>query len=197
VSSSVSSDEGKDLPAPAVAGSAAAPGATVGEVPSPSVATQARNDPGRDETEEERDDRNLIDLLQELRVASVGVQVLFGFLLALPFSARFLRLDRGQRGLYIGVVLLAALATAQLTAPVAYHRLVFRHHRKGQLLRTANVLALTGLATVGVSICGAVFLVTSVVVSGIGLPIIVATSVAMFVGLWVVLPLVGRSRRPG
>jgi Sec-independent protein secretion pathway component TatC len=166
---------------------------TYGGATEPSTSDQARNDPGRAETEEERDDRNLVELLQELRVASIGVQVLFGFLLALPFSARFRELSHGQRDLYIAVVLLSALATAQLTAPVAYHRLVFRQHRKSQLLRMANILALTGLATVGIAICGAVFLVTSVVVTGIALPLIVAVTVCMFVGLWVVLPLVGRS----
>ena len=127
-------------------------------------------------------------------MASLGVQVLFGFLLALPFSARFQRLGVNQRHLYIAVILLVALATAQLSAPVAYHRVVFRHHRKAQLLRTANVLALTGLVTVGLSICGAVFLVAGVVVRGVALPLIIGATVSMFVGLWVVLPLVGRHR---
>ena len=101
---------------------------------------QAKDDPGRSESEEERDDRNVAELLQELRVASIGVQVLFGFLLSLPFSARFGRLDLNQRHLYLAVVLLAASSTAQLSAPVAYHRMVFRRHRKAQLLRVANVL---------------------------------------------------------
>ncbi len=124
----------------------------------------------------------------------MGVQVLFGFLLALPFSARFVRLSLNQRHLYIVVILLAALATAQLSAPVAYHRIVFRRHRKAQLLRTANVLALSGLATVGISICGAVLLVASAVVRGISLPLVVGATVCMFVGLWIVLPLSGRYR---
>jgi O-antigen/teichoic acid export membrane protein len=155
---------------------------------------QAQDDPGRNETEEQRDDRNLAELLQELRVASVGVQVLFAFLLALPFSARFLRLSANQRHLYVAVVLLATLATAQLSAPVAYHRFVFRRHRKTQLLRTANVLALTGLATVAMSISGAVLLVVSAVVSGIGVALIFAATVCMFVGLWIVLPLSGKHR---
>ena len=88
---------------------------------------QARDDPGRKETEEERDDRNLMELLQELRVASIGIQVLFGFLLALPFSVRFTRLSLNQRHLYVAVILLTAVATAQLSAPVAYHRLNFQH----------------------------------------------------------------------
>jgi hypothetical protein len=90
------------------------------------------------------------------------------------------------------VDLLAALATAQLSAPVAYHRLVFRHHQKAQLPRAANVLALTGPATVGLSICGAVLLVAGAVVSGFAVPLICLGTVSMFVGLWVVLPLRGR-----
>jgi O-antigen/teichoic acid export membrane protein len=156
---------------------------------------QARDDPGRNETEEERDDRNLMELLQELRVASIGIQVLFGFLLALPFSVRFTRLSLNQRHLYVAVILLTAVATAQLSAPVAYHRLIFRHHRKMELLRTANVLALTGLATVGVSICGAVLLVVSFVLSGLAVPLICLATAASFLGLWVLLPLWARNRR--
>ena len=153
---------------------------------------QAQNDPGRSESEEERDDRNLAELLQELRVASIGVQVLFGFLLSLPFSTRFGRLDLNQRHLYLGVVLLAASSIAQLAAPVAYHRMVFRRHRKAQLLRVANVLALTGLASVGLAICGAVLLIASTVANGLAVPLIAVASAVMFVGLWLVLPLAGR-----
>lgn len=107
-------------------------------------------------------------------MASVGVQVLFGFLLALPFSARFTHLSLNQGHLYIVVILLTALATAQLSAPVAYHRLVFRRHRKMELLRAANVLARTGLATVGISICGAVLLVAGVVLRGVAVPLILS-----------------------
>jgi hypothetical protein len=81
----------------------------------PDEAAQARDDPGRQETEAERVDRNLAELLQELRVAGLGVQVLFGFLLSLPFSVRFVRLDHDQRGgLYVASLLLAALSTALL-----------------------------------------------------------------------------------
>jgi hypothetical protein len=106
--------------------------------------------PGRNETEEERDDRNLVELVQELRVGALGVQVLFGFLLSLPFfAAHFERLSRSQRNLYVVDLLLAALATALLSGPVAYHRLIFRRHRKSQLLRIANIFAVVGLALVG------------------------------------------------
>ena len=77
----------------------------------------------RDETQAERDDRNLAELLQELRVAGLGVQVLFGFLLSLPFTTVFKQLDGSDRDLYLACLLLAAVATALLLGPVAYHRL--------------------------------------------------------------------------
>ncbi len=84
----------------------------------------------RDESQAKRDDRNLAELLQELRVAGLGVQVLFGFLLALPFTLRFSRLSSAQRDLYVTDIVLAAVATALLVGPVAYHRLVFRQQMK-------------------------------------------------------------------
>src|SRR6201996_6652767 len=94
----------------------------------------------RDETQAQRDDRNLIELLQELRVAGLGVQVLFGFLLSLPFTNQFKQLDGRDRDLYLGCLILAAVATALLLAPVADHRLVFRQGEKERLVRTANVM---------------------------------------------------------
>jgi len=159
-------------------------------------AVTAADDPGRQESEAERDDRNVAELLQELRVAGLGVQVLFGFLLALPFSARFARLDGAQRDLYLAAILLAALATALLTAPVAYHRLVFRRHQKGQLLRAANVMALLGLGAVGLAISAAVLLVVGVVEHGPVVPVVAAATVAVFIGLWFVFPMI-RRRHPG
>src|ERR1700689_2504573 len=92
----------------------------------------------RDESEAERDDRNLAELLQELRVAGLGVQVLFGFLLSLPFTNRFSNLNAGQRHLYLASLVLSAVATALLLGPVAYHRVVFRRGRKERLVRAAN-----------------------------------------------------------
>src|SRR6266704_701123 len=100
------------------------------------------------ETEAQRNDRNLVELLQELRVAAVGVQVIFGFLLSLPFYARFSALGHAQRVLYLVAVVLSAVSTALLLGPVAYHRLVFRHHQKHHLVRVANVMVIAGLAAV-------------------------------------------------
>jgi MFS family permease len=147
------------------------------------------------ETEAERDDRNLIELLQELRVAGLGVQVLFGFLLAIPFTAKFADLNHAQRGLYVASLLLAAIATALLLAPVAYHRLVFRQQRKEQLVKDANVLAILGLAAVGLAISASVLLVVSYVESGSTVVIITVVTVCLFAVLWFVLPMVRRHTR--
>ena len=100
----------------------------------------------RKESAAQRADRNLGELLQELRVAGLGVQVLFGFLLSLPFTARFARLSAAQRDLYLATLTLAAVATALLVGPVAYHRLVFRQGQKDRLVRAASVMAIGGLA---------------------------------------------------
>lgn len=150
---------------------------------------------GRYESEDERIDRNLAELLQELRVASLGVQVLFGFLLSLPFTNHFSRLDHPQRILYLVSLLLAVGATALLTAPVAYHRIVFRQHEKGRLLAVSNVLALSGLATVGLALSAAVWLVVSTVAAGAVVPILSSIMPVVFIGLWFVLPLAGRIQR--
>ena len=155
---------------------------------------RARDDAGRNESEAERIDRNLTELLQELRVASIGVQVLFGFLLSLPFTGRFENLDATQHNLYIADLLLSALAIALLSAPVAFHRLVFRRHEKARTLRFSNAMAIAGLAAVGLAVSFAVLLVVSVVEEGAVVPLIAAGTFALFAGLWFVLPLSSRGR---
>jgi hypothetical protein len=149
-------------------------------------------DDGRDESEAQQDDRRLAELLQELRVAGLGVQVLFGFLFALPFSVRFVKLSHPERDLYLASLLLSALSTALLCTPVAYHRLVFRHHQKARLLRVANTVALLGLGAVGLAISTAVLLVVSFVGRGAPIPVIAVATVMCFAGLWFALPLFQR-----
>jgi hypothetical protein len=146
----------------------------------------------RDESPEQRDDRNLGELLQELRVAGLGVQVLFGFLLAIPFTTKFSRLSTAQRDLYITTLLLAVLATGLLLAPVAYHRLVFRRQQKERLIKAANVLAILGLAAVGLAVSAAVALILSYVAAGLPTLIITIIVLCMFAGLWFVFPLTSR-----
>ena len=146
----------------------------------------------RDESAEERADRNLAELLQELRVAGLGVQVLFGLLLSLPFTNRFSRLSPGQRELYLGTLVLAAVATALLLGPVAYHRLVFRQGQKERLVRAANVMAVAGLAAVGLAVSAAVLLVTGYVTSAVPAALITAFVTCMFGLLWFAFPLARR-----
>jgi hypothetical protein len=146
----------------------------------------------RDESEAERDDRNLAELLQELRVAGLGVQVLFGFLLSLPFTNRFARLSHGQRDLYLATLVLSALATALLLGPVAYHRLVFRRGQKEGLVRTASVMAICGLAIVGLAVSAAVLLVTGFVASGLPAALITIFVACTFGILWFAFPLTRR-----
>jgi cation transport ATPase len=155
------------------------------------VQEQQAQDP-RGESEEERDDRNLAELLQELRVAGLGVQVLFGFLLSLPFTNRFVKLSHGQRELYLLTLVLASVSTALLLGPVAYHRLVFRLRQKEGLVRAANVMAILGLVCVGLAVSAAVLLVASFVATGLTAWLITVFMLCMFGGLWFAFPLTRR-----
>jgi prolipoprotein diacylglyceryltransferase len=146
----------------------------------------------RDETPAQRDDRNLAELLQELRISGLGVQVLFGFLLSLPFTVRFARLSQAQQDLYLASLVLCAVATALLLGPVAYHRLVFRRGQKESLVRVASMLATFGLAAVGLAICGAVLLASSVVATGLPAWLISLFVLLLFAGLWFAFPLAHR-----
>jgi hypothetical protein len=142
----------------------------------------------RHESEAERIDRNLAELLQEIRVAIIGAQVLFGFLLAIPFTTRFDSLTDTQQALFTGDLLLAALATVVLVGPVALHRLRFRRHQKARILGAANTAAIAGLIAIGAATTGSVLLVMDVVWGGplewaLTLPI-----VAAIVGVWFVIP---------
>jgi Family of unknown function (DUF6328) len=147
------------------------------------------------ESSTDRQNRNLAELLQELRVAGLGVQVLFGFLLALPFAVRFVRLDQAERALYLASLITAALATALLVAPVALHRLLFRQHEKAKILDAANRMAIFGLAAVGLAVSLAVGMVLSFVASlTVALPL--ATVVFLtFVTLWFAYPVHVRESR--
>jgi hypothetical protein len=148
----------------------------------------AEPDP-RPESQAQRDDRNLAELIQELRVVSLGVQVLFGFLLSLPFTVRFVQLSTGQRDLYLASLMLSAVATVLLLGPVAYHRLVFRRGRKEHLVRFANRIAILGLGAIGAAVLAAVLLVTSYVGGALAGALMTALTACLLAGLWFVLPL--------
>lgn len=144
---------------------------------------------GRDETEEERLDRNLGELLQELRVALPGVQVLFAFLLAVPFQQGFTRISEFEKKMYFATLVLTTISAALLIAPTAYHRLTFRYQQKHRLVFVANRCAIAGLGVLALAMCCAVLLITDVLFGTTTTIVTVAAIFAMFVVLWVALPL--------
>jgi len=148
----------------------------------------------RDESEAERLDRNYAELLQELRVAQTGVQILFAFLLTLAFTERFAGVTSFQRGTYVVTLLFAAGATASLIAPVPFHRVVFRHNQKDDLVRNAHRMALGGLAFLFVAISGAVLLILDVALGRTPALWLTGLTAAWFLLLWLVIPLVSRTR---
>ncbi len=153
-----------------------------------------RGAPGRHETPLERWDRNLAELLQEVRVAQTGVQILFAFLLTLPFSNRFGQITPTDKTAYLISLIAAATATALLIAPASYHRLVFRQGLKAELVRYASALALVGLGFLLIAIAGAVFLVVNVVSGTLVAGILTAAVAVLYVTLWYVVPIWQRVR---
>ncbi|HEY0537706.1 MAG TPA: DUF6328 family protein [Actinoallomurus sp.] len=154
--------------------------------------TRDSTDGDRDETGLERWDRNFIELLQELRVAQTGVQILFAFLLTLPFTNQFGDISSLDKAVYVITLVASATATALLIAPVSDHRQVFREGHKPQLVRTASMLAQAGLAALLVAMIGAVFLVLDVV-AGLGWAVGLGVAITLlFLALWYVLPKVIR-----
>ena len=148
---------------------------------------------GRDETPEERADRNLTELLGELRVALPGVQVLFAFLLIVPFNDRFGDATAFQRDLYLGTLICTAFASALLIAPSMNHRLEFRHGDKEHLVTVSNRLTIAGLTLVAFAMTGVVALLTDFVF-GTATMVVATTALALaFALLWYLLPL--RRRR--
>jgi hypothetical protein len=142
----------------------------------------------RDETEAERIDRNFTELLGELRIALPGVQVLFAFLLTVPFAQGFSSLSQFERYLYLVVLLLTALASALLIAPTAYHRVLFRRGYKPEILAFANRAAMIGLAVLALAMSGAILLITHVLFSEAAAIIVAALSGFVFAALWYLLP---------
>lgn len=144
---------------------------------------------GRDETELERIDRNLSELLQELRVALPGVQVLFAFLLILPFNQGFTKVSGFEKDIYLVTLLCTALASILLIAPSMHHRLLFRTDNKEEILLLSHRFAMAGLAVLGLAITGAVLLVSHYVF-GETSAIVASTATALtMLAVWVAIPL--------
>lgn len=148
---------------------------------------------GGDESQKERVDRELIELLNELRVSLPGVQVLFAFLLTVPFSAGFVRLTAGQRTWYFATFLATAGASAFLMAPTSYHRILFRRADKDRMLRTASTCAIAGTVLLSLAIGGAVFVVADVLYATVAAAWTTAGVAAGTAWLWFGLPLWRRS----
>ena len=150
-----------------------------------------------EETPDERLNRNLDQLLQELRVALPGVQVLFAFLLVVPFNARFGEVTAPERLLYVGALLAAAGASALLIAPSVHHRVLFHQHRKRQLVLVANRLAVAGMVCLVAAFTAAIALVASFTFSTPVAVVIAGGTVGVFATVWFVLPiwLLGRPHR--
>lgn len=146
-----------------------------------------------EETHEERINRELIELLNELRVALPGVQVLFAFLLAVPFSQRFEQTTDLQRGTYMVALLSTLAGSVFLIAPSAYHRIRFRDRDKEALLRISNVFAIVGMVFLAVGMTSVVFLVTDVIFKGGITAVVTAFSAGLFALVWFVLPLARKS----
>jgi hypothetical protein len=147
-----------------------------------------------EESKDERLDRELIELLNELRVALPGVQVLFAFLLAVPFTQRFTALTGAQKDVFFAAFLCTAVATALLIAPSAYHRMRWRERDKEHMLQMSNRLAIAGTAFLAAAVIGVVYLVTDLIF-GLTATLVATILIALLFGwLWYALPLVRRWR---
>src|SRR3954462_1501229 len=147
----------------------------------------------RNETALERSDRHLAELMQEVRVAQTGVQVLFGFLLIVPFNARFDALGAGQRALYFATLATACAAAMLLIAPTAHHRILFRCGDKEHIVRMANRYAIAGLACVALAMVGALLFVADVILGSRAAGVIGTACAAGPLWCWYLQPL--RRRR--
>ncbi len=149
---------------------------------------------GRDETVTERADRQWQELIQEIRVAQTGVQILFGFLLTVAFTPAFRGLEQTDKTIYIVTVVLGSLATGALIGPVAFHRIVTGHRIKPEAVAWASRLTFTGLVLLLATCTAALFLVLRVATHNAVVPWLVGGVLAWYLLCWFVLPLWARTR---
>jgi hypothetical protein len=136
----------------------------------------------------------MAELLQEVRVAQTGTQILFAFLLGVPFTQRFGEVTSFQQTVYFGTLLAAAVASAFLIAPSAYHRILFRQKEKQFVIEASNVLIIVGLAFVALAMSGVILLITDLLYKETTTAIVTAAIVLVFVVLWYVVPITRRLR---
>jgi hypothetical protein len=141
------------------------------------------------EDEPQRLARNINDLFQELRVALAGVQILFGFLLSIVFTDTYRRASDAQHGAHLVAVAFALIAMALMTAPAAWHRLLFRQRQRPEILRVSNGFAIAGLASLAMAMGATIFLLADVVLGGWPAILACALTIAGFGVLWFILPL--------
>ena len=145
------------------------------------------------ESKEERINRELIELLNELRVALPGVQVLFAFLLAVPFAQRFEDVTELQKDTYMAALLSTLLGSLFLIAPTAHHRIRFRDPDKESILKISNVFAIVGTVFLAVGMTAVVVLVTDLLFKGVLTAVVTSISAALFALVWFVWPIVQRT----
>lgn len=143
---------------------------------------------------ESKQDRELIELLNELRVALPGVQVMFAFLLAVPFSQGWTKVTETQKASFLVALLTTAIASALLIAPSSFHRIQWRQGDKEKLLVISNGFAIGGLAFLAISMCAVVFTITDYVVGGFFAIAMTAGLGLLFALLWYVIPLFRRAK---
>jgi tellurite resistance protein TehA-like permease len=144
--------------------------------------------------ERERLNRNFNELLQELRVAQTGVQILFAFLLTLPFTSRFGEISGFERAVYLVTLVLAAFATIFMIGPVAQHRLNFRRDLKRHIVWDAHHMAILGLTCLAGAMVSAVLLVTHFLFGITTVVIVLALVIGLFLIVWLGIPLARRER---
>jgi hypothetical protein len=175
--------------------------ASAHDVPAPARRVR-RSDPDagytRRETQAQRLDRNFAEMLQEVRVAQAGVQILFGFLLSIAFQSRFAELDAFQRDVYLVTLIAAALAVTFLTGPVAAHRVLFRRGLKDFLVHYTAALTAIGIGFLAVSVVGGVVLVVDVLLNRPVALSIGGSLVLVGLVIWLVIPatMLRRQRDP-
>jgi uncharacterized protein DUF6328 len=154
---------------------------------------QRPSEDGRPETSLQRLDRNLEEMTGELRVVVTGVQVLFAFLLIVPFNTGFAGVGPFERGVYFVTLLCATLAAVCTIAPAAYHRLLFRHDEKRHVVFLANRVSIAGLAFLAIAMCGSLLLVTTKLFGATAGALTAALLAVPFALLWFVAPLLRRA----
>jgi hypothetical protein len=149
----------------------------------------------KNESEDERLDRNLLELLNELRVALPGVQVLFAFLLTVPFTQRFTTLTATQEDVYYATLLLTTASAVLLIAPSAHHRINFRQQEKAYIVFLANKLTILGLGFLALAMSGVVFLITDVLYGSTATAVATGGALLAFSTLWYAIPIYRRLTR--